>query len=127
VTTLYAYSTSGYYEAQFYSYPFPVLTFDTVYVPHSSQKCCKFPIELMLIQQRHYSVIPTGGITHRVHLSIQQHQTNENREEMAVGLVDETPCKMPINSSLALKPGMPSLSMYMPAPLGKPEGALPIT
>ncbi len=34
------YSTSGYYEAQFYSYPFPVLTFDTVCVPHSSRKCC---------------------------------------------------------------------------------------
>jgi hypothetical protein len=34
------YSTSGYYEAQFYSYSFPVLTFDTVCVPHSSRKCC---------------------------------------------------------------------------------------
>ncbi|MBC6431434.1 DUF433 domain-containing protein [Nostoc sp. HG1] len=34
------YSTSGYYEAQFYPYPFPILTFETVCVPHSRRKCC---------------------------------------------------------------------------------------
>ncbi|MBC6435925.1 hypothetical protein FM036_43160 [Nostoc sp. HG1] len=34
------YSTSGYYEAQFYPHPFPILTFETVCVPHSRRKCC---------------------------------------------------------------------------------------
>lgn len=35
-----AYSTSAYYEAQFYPYLFPILTFETVCVPHSRRKCC---------------------------------------------------------------------------------------
>jgi hypothetical protein len=35
-----AYSASGYYEAQFCLYPFPILTFETVCVPHSRRKCC---------------------------------------------------------------------------------------
>jgi len=34
------YSTSGYYEAQFYPHPFPILAFETVCVPHSRRKCC---------------------------------------------------------------------------------------
>lgn len=34
------YSTYGYYEAQFYPYPFPILTFEIVCVPHSRRKCC---------------------------------------------------------------------------------------
>ncbi len=35
-----SYSTSGYYEAQFYPHPFPILTFAIVCVPHSRRKCC---------------------------------------------------------------------------------------